>query len=125
MQSVRVANFRLWRRFATRSYFLHTLELIGVYEYRDGSEKLQWQDDMAHMGDAQWPEFSHPFTGVEALVLSETLVRLVAPALQERTRATKYFLRGPRPSGPVKEAIGKFIDVRELSACTVTIDFMK
>jgi hypothetical protein len=108
---------------------LHTLELLGVYQYRD--EKLQWQDDMEH---TQWLEFLHPFTGLKSLVLSETLVQLVAPALQELAGGRvievlpvlrNLFLEGPPPSGPTKEAIREFIGARELSACPVTIDFIK
>ena len=78
----------------------------------------------------QWLELLHPFTSVRELVLSEDLVPLVAPALQELTgeRVTEVlpalqsiFLLGPRISGPVKKALKVFTTARRLSGHPVTV----
>jgi len=82
------------------------------------------------MEDTQWLDLLHPFTSVKDLVLSEDSVPFVAPALQELSgeRVTEVlpalqnlFFTGPKPSGPVKEALGKFIAARQLSGCPVTV----
>ena len=76
---------------------------------------LEWQDDME---DTQWLELLRPFTSVKDLDLFEASVPFIASALQELSgeRVTEVlpalenlFLEGPQPSGPVKEAIRKFI----------------
>ncbi len=83
-----------------------------------------------NMEDGQWLELLRPFASVKDLDLSGGLVPFVAPALQEISgeRVTEVlptlqnlFLAGPQPSGPVKEAIGKFIVARQLSECPVTV----
>jgi hypothetical protein len=71
----------------------------------------------------------HLFTSVKNLDLSEDSVPFVAPALQELsgervtevlTALENLFLEGPQPSGPIKEAIGKFIAARQLAGRPVT-----
>jgi hypothetical protein len=88
---------------------------------------LNWQDDME---DTQWLDLLRPFTSVKDWHLSEILVPFIAPALQELSgeRVTEVlpvlqnlFLEGPMPSGPVKEAIRKFIATRQLSGCPITV----
>jgi hypothetical protein len=102
---------------------LHTLERLGIYEYHD--EKLFWQ---AGMENRQWLELLRPFTRVKDLILSKILVRLVAHALRELAGETvtgvlpmlqNLFLEGPQPLGSVGEAIGMFLDARQLSGCPV------
>ena len=104
---------------------LPTLEWLEIYKSRD--RLPQWQNDVENM---QWLELLHPFTSVRELVLSEDLVPLVAPALQELTgeRVTEVlpalqniFLRGPRISGPVKKALKVFTTARRLSGRPVTV----
>jgi len=104
-----------------------TLEDLDIDIQKDRNSLLKWQDDME---DTQWLELLHPFTFVKDLTLSEYSVPFVAPALQELSgeRVTdvlpaleNLFLEGPQPSGPVKEAIGKFIAARQLAGCPVTV----
>jgi len=82
------------------------------------------------MEHAQWLELLQPFTSVNGLVLSESVVPLLAPALQElaRERVTEVlpalhniFLPERQPSGSVQEAIGQFIAARRLSNSPVTV----
>jgi hypothetical protein len=80
--------------------------------------------------DTQWLELLRPFTSVTDLGLRNDLVALITPSLQELSgeRVTEVlpalqnlFLPGPKPSGRVMEAIGKFIASRQLSGCPVTV----
>jgi hypothetical protein len=83
----------------------------------------------------QWREFLHPLTSVMNVTLEfEDSIRLVAPALQELAGggATEVlpalqnlFLRtyGWQPSGPVKEAIERFIATRRLCGRPVTVHY--
>ena len=104
---------------------LPNLERLGIYESQ--FLKPEWQDNIAN---TQWLHLFHPFSPVKNLFLSEKLVQLVAPALQELTggRATEVlpalqnlFLQGPEPSETVQEAIGQFISERQLSDCPVAV----
>ena len=93
-----------------------------------------WQGEIEVI---QWREFLHPLTSVKNVTLEfENSIRLVAPALQELAgeRATEVlpilqnlFLRtyGWRPSesGPVKEAIERFIAKRRLCGRNVTVHY--
>jgi hypothetical protein len=88
---------------------------------------LDWQDDME---DTPWLELLRPFTSVKDLDLCEDSAALVAPALQglsgERVTDVlpalqNLFFTGPMSSGPVKEAIRKFIAARQLAGCPVTV----
>ncbi len=82
------------------------------------------------MEDTQWLDLLHPFTSVKDLELSRDSVPFVAPALQELSgkRVTEVlpalqnlFLAESQPSGPVQEAIGKFIAARQLAGFPVTV----
>jgi hypothetical protein len=95
----------------------------------DPDSPLEWQDDME---DTQWLDLLHPFTSVKNLHLHEDSVPFIAPALQELSgeRVTEVlptlenlFLEELQPSGPVKEAIEKFIAARQLSGCPVTVHY--
>jgi hypothetical protein len=104
---------------------LPTLERLEI----DIEKNRHSQDDME---DAQWLELLHPFISVKDLGLSKDLVPFVAPALQELSRAGErvtevlptlktLFLTGPIPSGPVQEAIRKFIVTRQHFGYHVTV----
>jgi len=82
------------------------------------------------MENTQWLELLYPFFAVKDLVLSEKLVQLIAPALQDLTeeRVTEVLpalqnlvLQGPEASGPVEDDIGRFIAARQLSGHPVTV----
>jgi hypothetical protein len=103
-----------------------TLEYLNIDIEMDPDLLLEWQDDME---DTQWLDLLRPFTSVKNLVLSKDLVPCVAPALQELSGervtevlpALENFFVGPMPSGPVKEAIRKFVAARQLSGCPITV----
>jgi hypothetical protein len=106
---------------------LPTLERldIGICNGRD--MLLEWQDDME---DTQWLDLLRPFTSVKDLGLSKDSVAFVALALQELSGGRvaevlpalqNIFLTGLMPSGPVKEAIRKFIAARQLFGYHVTV----
>jgi hypothetical protein len=99
---------------------LPTLERLDI-------DIQNWQDDME---DTQWLELLRPFTSVKDWHLSEDSVPLIAPALQELSgegvievlpALQNLFFTGPMSSGPVKEAIRKFIAARQLAGCPVTV----
>jgi hypothetical protein len=84
-------------------------------EYRQREE--DWQDDT-------YLKLLRPFTAVKNLYLSEELAPCIVPALQElvggRTPGVlpilqNVFLEGLQLSGPVQEAIGKFIAARQVT----------
>jgi len=106
---------------------LPTLEHLDIDIETDPDSSLEWKDDME---DTQWLELLHPFTSVKNLELFENSVPFVAPALQELSgegvtgalpALQNLFFTGPQPSGPVKQAIGKFIAARQLFGYPVTV----
>jgi len=86
---------------------LLTLERLEIREHREC-----WQDDIEV---TQWLELLRPFISVKNLVLSKKLVQLLAPTLQVLAEEStvealpaleRLSLRGPQPSGPVKDRLG-------------------
>ncbi len=86
-----------------------------------------WQDDIE---DTQWLEVLHPFTSVKNLYLSRKLTPSIAPALQELVGESvievspalqSLFLGEFHPSGPVQEAIGKFVSARQLAGHPIIV----
>jgi len=101
---------------------LYTLEHLNILSYR-----LHWQDDIE---TTQWLELLYPFTSVKHLFVSDGLVPLVAPALQELAgeRVTELLpmlqnlsFKGLQQSKPVEEAIRQFIAARQLSGHPVAV----
>ena len=99
---------------------LSTLEHLKIVSYRS-----HWQDDIE---GTQWLELLYPFTSVKDLDLSDGLVLLVAPALQELTGARvtevlpilqNILLDVLELSRPTEKAIQQFIDARQRSGLTV------
>jgi hypothetical protein len=89
-----------------------------------------WRSWRVRVENAQWLELLHPFTSIKDLLLQETSIRLVAPALEQSAgeRVTEVlpalqniFLHGPQPSEAVKKAIGSFVAARQLSHCPVSV----
>jgi hypothetical protein len=104
---------------------IYMVEHLHVY----GPLYLQseWQGDIENM---QWLEILRPFTFVKNLYVSKEFAHCIAPALQELAgeRLTNMlpaletlFLEALQPSGPVQEAIGKFIAARQLLGRPVAI----
>jgi len=101
---------------------LPSLEHLGISGYLpSGGQDVEAK---------QWMELLRPFITVEALVLDESAVFSVAPALQklvgERVMEglpalQTIFLEGFQSWIPVPEGIGKFIAARELSGRPVIV----
>jgi hypothetical protein len=103
---------------------IHTTEHLYI---RDGFRPLHRQDDIE---DGQWLEVLHPFTSVKNLYLSRNLTPSIAPALQELVgervievlpALQNIFLEEFHPSGPVQEAIGKFVAARQLAGHPIIV----
>ena len=108
---------------------IHTTEHLFIYssDYLLLSLPPHWKDDIE---DGQWLEVLHPFTSVKNLYLSRKLTQSIAPALQELVgeRAIEVlpalqslFLEEVHPSGPVEEAIGKFVAARQLAGHPIIV----
>jgi hypothetical protein len=106
---------------------LPSLNRLGIHESR--SSPPVWEEDVE---DGQWVELFHPFNTVKTLDISETFVGRVVPALQvlagKEMTATEVlpelqniFLEGQQPSGPIQNAIGQFVAVRQLSGHPVAV----
>jgi hypothetical protein len=98
-----------------------------LYVYRPRYFPSQWQDDTENM---QWLEIFQPFTAVKNLYVSWQFAQCIAPALQKLVgeRVTevlpaleRIFLQDLQPSGPVEEALGKFVDARQLLGRPVAV----
>jgi len=83
------------------------------------------------MENIQWLEMLRPFTAVNDLELHDSLVPLVAAALEELAVESvtdllpalqNLFLQSPQ-SEPVNKAIGKFITARQLYGCPVAVHY--
>jgi hypothetical protein len=100
-----------------------TLEYLYIFEFGVSL----WQDDIEN---SQWLELFHPFTAVKGFHISREFASFVAPALQELVgeRVTEVlpvlqtlFLEEELSSGPVQEAIGKYIAARQLAGHPISV----
>jgi hypothetical protein len=98
-----------------------------LYIVEDSRHRPHWQDDFEN---SQWLEILHPFTAVKNLYLSKDLASGVARSLQDlvRGRVTEslpalqnLFLEELHASGPVAEAIGRFVAARQSSDHPIVI----
>ena len=101
------------------------MESLYICEYRD--DRPRWQDDIK---DSQWLEVLHPFTALKDLHISREFLPRIASAFQELTgeRVTEVlpslqnlFLEALHPSGPVREAIEKFVAARQLAGHPIVV----
>jgi hypothetical protein len=101
--------------------------LERLYACEGQHSQLRWQDDVEN---SQWLELLQPFTAVKELYLSRGFAPCIAPVLQELVgeRAGEVlpalqslFLEELHPSGPVQEAIEKFVAVRQLSSHPISV----
>ena len=96
---------------------ISTLEYLYINE--KPFPKPIWQDNVEI---ALWLEFLHPFTALTNLYLSEKFVPHIALALAGDDGTTELlptlqniYLDWFQPSGPVHEAIGKFVATRQVT----------
>ena len=87
----------------------------------------QWLDDIE---DVQWLDIFYPFPAVKNLYVCKEFAQYIAFALKELVveRVTEVFpaletlfFKELQPSGPVQEAIGKFVTARELLGHSVAV----
>ena len=101
---------------------ISSLEHLYIHE-NEVNESLRpsWQDDIE---DVQWLELLQPFTTVKALYLSRDIAARIMPVVGELVGARaievlpalhSLVLEESYPSGPVQEAIDKFVATRQLS----------
>ena len=86
-----------------------------------------WQDDIE---GSQWVEALRPFTALKDLHVSREFLPSMAPAFQELAgecvtevlpALQSIFLEEPHPSGPVREAMDKFVAARHLVGHPITV----
>ena len=113
------------------SSFPQALLMVEHLYIQDRIPQIFWQDDIE---SSHWLELLHAFTAVKELYLSQELVPRIAPFLQELVgeRVTEVlpalqalFLEEPLPSGPVQEAIGKFVAARQLAGHPIAVSCWK
>ena len=108
-----------------------SISLLSASEYlyilKPENPSPHWRYDM---DNAQWLELLLPFAGVKNLYLGMGITLHVALALQELTEEgavmmlpalQNLFLEGLWSSGPVHDAIRKFVAVRQLSGHPVAV----
>jgi hypothetical protein len=105
--------------------FIPKVERLYIYDNEYG--RPRWQDDIE---DSQWLEVLQPFTALKDLHLSREFLPRIAPAFQELAgeRVTEVlpalqslFLEELHPSGPVWEAIEKFVAARQLAGHPIAV----
>ena len=106
--------------------FLSHVEQLEIWHF---PWETEWKGD-PDTDSSRWVELFRLFVAVQSLHISERLVSPIARALQDLTRqmATEVlpvlwtlFLGGPRPPGPVHEAMRSFATARQLSHRPVVI----
>jgi hypothetical protein len=101
---------------------IRTVERLYIGEVEN--DPLRWQDDIE---DSQWLEVLHPFTALKILRVSREFLPRIAPAFQELAGVLpalqSLFLEELHPSGPVREAIEKFVAARELAGHPVAVSY--
>ncbi len=110
------------------SLSLLTSSVEHLYIDDRGEDLKLFCDD--EMENSQWLELLHNFTSLKALYLSRGNAPRIAAALQDLVgeRATevlpalqRVFMEELHPSGPVQEAIDKFIAARQLSGHPIVV----
>jgi hypothetical protein len=105
--------------------FIPKVERLYIYE--DVYNGPRWQDDIE---DSQWLEVLQPFTALKDLYVSTEFLPRFAPAFQELAgehvtdmlpALQSLFFEERHPSGPVREAIEKFVAVRQLSGHPIAV----
>ena len=108
--------------------FIRTVEHLYIVESKYSS-KPRWETDIQK---SEWLNLLRPFTNVKNLYLSEKIVALIAPALQELVggKMTQVLpalqcllVEGLHTSGPVMGAITPFIAARRLSTHPIVASY--
>jgi hypothetical protein len=98
-----------------------------LYIYQTRNSKPDWKDNVE---DALWLTLLDPFTAVKNLHLSKEFAPRIAPALQGLVEGIipevlptlqNIYVEELESSGPIQEAIGKFIAMRQLSGHPIAV----
>jgi hypothetical protein len=104
---------------------LSTSKHLYIYERQPSLPDSQ--DDSEN---TEWLDILRPFVAVKNLYVSEQFAPRIALVLQRLVgggmtevlpKLQNIFLEELRPSGPVHEGIGQFVDARQLSGHTITV----
>jgi len=110
------------------SFPISTVERLYISETK--YSRPCWQDDIDD--DSQWLGVLRPFTALKNLEVSREFLPRFAPAFQELAgehvtevlpALQKLFLQELHPSGPVWEAIEKFVAVRQLAGHPIAASY--
>ena len=125
---LRILDWRISLLTQTITSFFPSIYMVEhLYVYRPRYFPSQWQDDSENM---QWLEIFQPFTAVKKLYVSWQFAQCIAPALQKLVGERVInvlpaleclFLQDLQPSGPVREAIGRFVAARQLLGHPVAV----
>ena len=125
---LRILDWRISLLTQTITSFFPSIYMVEhLYVYRPRYFTSQWQDDSENM---QWLEIFQPFTAVKNLYVSWQFAQCIAPALQKLVggRVTdvlpaleRLYLQDLQPSGPIREAIGRFVAARQLLGHPVAV----
>jgi hypothetical protein len=119
-----------WQLSSLAQVLSESLSFLPIYMVENLYVKLwesDWQDDVEI---EEWLEICHPFTAMKNLYISERFGQRIASAVQEPggeivtdslPALENLFLEELQPSGPVQEAIGKFIAARALSGHPIAV----
>ena len=115
--------------------FIPAVKHLYILESRDYQE-IMWENDSEdwenNIQNNQWLQLLHPFTTVKNFYISQRILPLIAPALQELVgeRVTEalpalecLFLEGLRASGPVWDIIRPFISARQVSTHPIATSY--
>lgn len=104
----------------------HLLSALKHLDIRNGHPLVVFRPD--EVENTQWLDLLRPFTGLKDLHLDEEFGLYYALTLRELEgeRVTEVlpalqnlFIEGLESSGPIQEALGQFIAVRQLSGLPV------
>ena len=105
--------------------FIPTMEHLHISEAK--YERPRWKDDVE---GSQWLEALRPFTALKDLHVSREFLPRIAPALQELAgepvaevwpALQSLFLEELHPSGPVQEAMDKFVAARNVAGHPIAV----
>jgi hypothetical protein len=108
------------------------LYVLESREYQDRMWEIDADDWENNIQNNQWLQLLHPFTAVKNFYISQRILPLVAPALQELVgeRVTEalpamecLFLEGLRASGFVWNTLRPFVDARQLSTHPIAASY--
>jgi hypothetical protein len=108
------------------------LYILESREYREYVWDYHLEGFEDNIQNSQWLQLLQPFIAVKNFYISEKILPLIAPALQELVgeRVTEalpalecLFLEGLRASGPVIDVIRPFVAARQISTDPIVASY--